>query len=131
MARSRASDEFTKPTGTVIGKGFTINAANFACQDSESMRVDGTIIGDIEMDGVLNISELGCVEGSISADSVRVAGRVIGNVHCRNVLHLTASADVIGDVRTSNFIVDDGAVLLGSCHTNISVEGGHIGVASS
>jgi len=122
MARSRTIDEFTKPTGTIIGKGFTIKAANFACGDSESMRIDGTVIGNIEIDGVLNISETGHVDGNIVASSIRVAGRVSGNVHCRNALHLTSTADVVGDVHTTTFIVDDGATLLGRCQTNVSIE---------
>ena len=122
MSRSRTVDEFTKPTGTIIGKGFTIQAARFTCDESESMRIDGTVLGDIDVDGVLNVSESGQVDGNISAGFVRVAGRVNGNVYCRNALHLTATADVVGDVRTATFIVDDGAVLLGRCQTNVALE---------
>jgi len=131
MARLRTTDEFTKPTGTVIGKGFTIQAARFTCGDDESMRIDGTVIGNIEIDGVLNISESGHVDGNITAGSVRIAGRVTGNVHCRRALHITASADVVGDIHTSTFIVDDGAILVGRCQTDVSVEGGFVGLVQS
>jgi len=117
MARSRTINEFTKPTATVIGKSFAIQAARFTCEDSESIRIDGTVTGDIEIDGVLTISDTGCVDGNISAGSVRIAGRVTGNVQCQNALHLTSTADVMGDVLTSTLIVDDGAILLGRCQT--------------
>ena len=120
MARARTLDEFTKPTGTVIGKGFTIHAARFACSDSESMRIDGTVIGDIHIDGVLNLSDSGRVEGNISAGSTRIAGRVSGNVHCRNALHLASTADVTGDILTTTLIVDDGAIFLGRCQTHVA-----------
>jgi len=129
MARSRSTDEFTKPTGTVIGSGFTIHAAHFACSDAESMRVDGTVIGNVSIDGVLIVSETGYVDGDIEASSVRVAGRVTGNIICRNALHFTSTADVTGNVRAPAFIVDDGAIIMGLCQTNVSLDVGAIEVA--
>jgi len=128
MARSRTIDEFTKPTGTVIGHGFTIHAAHFSCNDSETMRIDGSVIGNIEIDGVLIISETGYVDGNISASSVRVSGRVTGNIHCRNALHFASAADVTGDVRATTFIMDDGAIFMGTCQTNVALETGLIEV---
>ena len=129
MARSRTIDEFTKPTGTVIGTGFTIHAAHFSCNDNESMRIDGTVEGNISIDGVLIISETGYVNGDIEANSVRVAGRVTGNLSCRNALHFAATADVTGDVRSAAFIVDDGAIFMGRCQTSMSLDVGAIEVA--
>jgi len=122
MMRTNIHDEFTRPTSTVIGNGFTIQAAKFTCSEAESMRIDGTVIGDIEIEGLLNISETGRVDGHINAGSARVAGRIFGNVHCRNALHLASTADVAGDVLTSNLIVDEGAVFTGRCQTHIPTE---------
>lgn len=119
MPRTKTQDEFTRPTGTVIGYGFTIHAARFTCADSESMRIDGTVIGNIDIDGVLNLSDTGRVDGNISAGSTRIAGRVFGNVQCRNVLHLASTADVKGDITTTALIVDDGAVFSGLCKTHV------------
>ena len=122
MPRSRTLDEFTKPTGTIIGKGFTVETARFSCDESESIRIDGTVIGNIEIYGVLSISETGYVDGDIHAGYVRVAGRVSGNIQCRNALHLASTADVVGDVLTATIIVDDGAVLLGRCQTTVAID---------
>ena len=127
----RTQDEFTKPTGTVIGKGFTIHAARFFCSDSESMRIDGTVVGDIDIDGVLNLSDSGRVDGNITAGSTRVAGRVSGNIHCRNALHLASTADVTGDILTTTLIVDDGAIFLGRCQTHVAPEDSTLGLAYS
>ena len=117
VARSRTIDEFTKPTGTIIGKGFTIQAAKFGCGDNESMRVDGTVLGNVEIDGVINISDSGYIDGDIIAGSVRVAGRVNGNIHCGYALHLASTADVRGDISAEVLIVDEGAIIVGSCQT--------------
>ena len=117
MARSRTIDEFTKPTSTIIGKGFLIEAAKFSCKEEESMRVDGEIRGDISIEGVLNIGASGYVDGNIHASYVRVSGRVTGNIACRNAVHLANTADVLGDIYASSFIVYDGAILSGRCMT--------------
>ena len=120
MARSSSQDEFTKPTGTVIGKGFTIHAARFTCADSESMRIDGTVVGNVDIDGVLNLSDSGRVDGDITCGSTRIAGKVMGNINCRNALHLASTADVNGDISTTTLIVDDGAVFMGRCQTHMN-----------
>jgi len=119
MARNQAQDELNRPTSTVIGYGFTIHAARFTCNENESMRVDGTVIGDIDIDGLLNVSETGRIDGNVSAGSVRAAGRIFGNVNCRNALHLAATADITGDVLTSTLIVDEGSVFTGRCQTHV------------
>lgn len=131
MPRSRTIDEFTKPTSTVIGKGFTVQTARFTCEEAESMRVDGTILGDIDIAGVVTVSDTGFVDGNICAGSVRVAGRVTGNVQCGYALHLTSTANVLGDVSASSLIIDDGAVLLGRCQTNMQGDNGQIRLLGS
>jgi cytoskeletal protein CcmA (bactofilin family) len=123
MARNRAADEFTRPTGTVIGKGFTIQASQLVGQEAESMRVDGVIQGNIEMDGVLNLGESGRVEGDILAESARIAGAVYGSIQCRYALHLTDTAEVTGDIQTETLIIDKGAILHGRAQTSAPANG--------
>jgi len=120
MSYTNIQKEFTKPTATVIGKGFIVEAARFTCTDSESIRVDGTIIGDIDIDGVLIISETGHIGGNIAAGSTRVAGCVLGSIQCRSAVHLAATAEVKGDINASVFIIDEGAVIIGSCQTQVN-----------
>ena len=117
MSRTRSADIFDMPTVTVIGEGFTIHAARLSGVDNGSMRVDGNVIGNIEINGVLNLGESGFVDGDVVADSARIAGRVLGNIHCKSALHLTNTAEVIGDVLTGTLIVDDGVVFHGLCQT--------------
>ena len=117
MSRSRTTNRFDMPTNTVIGEGFTIHAARLSGEDNGSMRVDGNVIGNIEINGVLNLSETGFVDGDVVVDSARIAGRVLGNIHCKTALHLASTAEIMGDVLTGTLIVDDGVVFHGLCQT--------------
>jgi len=116
MARS-ATSRFDAPTSTVIGVGFTIQAACLTGADNGSIRIDGNVIGNVEINGVINLSDTGYVDGDVTADSARIAGRVLGNITCKNALHLTSTAEVIGDVLAGSLIIDDGVVLHGLCQT--------------
>jgi cytoskeletal protein CcmA (bactofilin family) len=122
MARTRTQDEFTRPTGTVIGRGFTIQAAQVIGTEAESIRVDGVIQGNLEIDGVLNLGETGRIDGDVLAESARIAGTVHGGIQCRYALHLTATAEVTGDILTETLIIDKGAILHGRCQTSASPE---------
>ena len=115
--RNRAVDRFDMQTGTVIGAGFTIHAARLSGVNQGSMRVDGNVIGNIEINGVLNLSDTGFIDGDVVADSARIAGRVLGNIQCKTALHLASTAEVMGDVLTGTLIVDDGVVFHGLCQT--------------
>jgi cytoskeletal protein CcmA (bactofilin family) len=111
----RSKDELTKPTGTVIGQGFTIQAVKLTGTDP--IRVDGIILGNVDLDSPLHLSETGVVEGDIVASTARIAGQVIGNVNCHTMLHLAATAVVTGDIAADTIVVDQGAVLHGMCYT--------------
>jgi cytoskeletal protein CcmA (bactofilin family) len=112
---SRAKDELTKPTGTVIGAGFTIQAVKLTGTDP--IRVDGVIVGNVDLDSPLHLSESGVVEGDVIASTARIAGQVQGNITCQSLLHLANTAVVAGDIAADTIIIDQGAVLHGMCHT--------------
>ena len=117
MSRSRSASRFDASTSTVIGAGFTIHAASLSGADNGSMRVDGNVIGNIDISGVLNLSDTGFVDGDITVDTARIAGRVLGNIRCKSALHLTSTAEVMGDVLAGTIIIDDGVVFHGICQT--------------
>ena len=114
--KNSAQDQFTQLTGTVIGQGFTVQAAHLGGSESESMRIDGRVVGSVGI-GVLHLSDTGVIDGDVLAISARIAGRVTGNIECSSTLHLASTAYVEGDVLTSRLIVDGGAVIRGYCQT--------------
>jgi len=120
---AREKDDFTKPTSTVIGKNLIIRNATIS--GSDSIRVDGTIFGNIDLDGILHLSDTGRIEGEVCISAARIAGNIKGNINCRSTLHMASTAVVRGDIVTSALIVDDGAAIYGLCKT-LSNDGANI-----
>jgi cytoskeletal protein CcmA (bactofilin family) len=114
MARTQYEPD-KHPTNSVIGKGLVIRAS--VITGAESIRVDGTIEGAVELDGALNLSESGLIEGSVRVTSAFIAGHVKGDIYCRTLLHLSSTSHVSGDIFTAAVVVDEGAVLRGRCRT--------------
>ena len=111
----RLQDELDKPTGSLIGRGLNIQAALIT--GTESVRVDGAVVGNIDLDGALHLSETGYIEGDLRVSSARISGQVSGNVFCHSLLHLASTAKINGDINTVSIIVDEGASIRGRCKT--------------
>jgi cytoskeletal protein CcmA (bactofilin family) len=80
-----------------------------------SIRVDGTIEGDLSAAGDVALGPGSAVEGNVAGRNVSVAGSVRGNVRAAGKLILEAKAIVYGDVTAQRLVIDDGAVFDGSC----------------
>ena len=107
--------EYVKPANTFIDKGITLRAKKIS--GSEAVRIDGVFIGDVELDGYLQIGEPGRVEGNLQVSYALIAREMFGNVLCRATVHLSSTARVHGDIVTGRIIMDEGAVFYGSCKT--------------
>ncbi|MCL2363222.1 MAG: polymer-forming cytoskeletal protein [Defluviitaleaceae bacterium] len=97
--------------GTVIGQGVCIEAALLTGTDS--VRIDGEFKGNIELEGSLVLGETGSITGEVRAGYFLVAGEVNGNIYCDTQLHFASSARVVGDVYTSNLVLDEGSQVTG------------------
>ena len=80
------------------------------------IRIDGTVKGIIECQGILVIGKDGKIEADISADSAIIGGEVVGNITAKKRLEITANGKVRGDITTSHLIIDDGVLFEGSSH---------------
>jgi len=78
-------------------------------------RIDGVVIGSLNVGGKVVIGEKGKVEGDIVCSHASISGTVQGDVVVQEVLSLSASARIQGNVRTQRLVVESGAVFNGSC----------------
>jgi len=81
------------------------------------LRVDGTVIGTVsepnDQPSTLILSELGRIEGAITASKVVVNGTVIGPVKAAQFIELQTKARVTGDVYYNTLEMHTGAVIEG------------------
>ena len=83
-----------------------------------SIRINGTIIGDVRADGVVVLTKTGRIVGTIEAESIIVAGVVEGNMSIRDKVNVEATGEIYGDVITKKFVIDEESIFQGNCIMN-------------
>lgn len=109
--------DYSKPANTFIDKGVTIEANKLS--GAESVRIDGSYIGDIDLDGYLQVGESGIIEGNMHVAYALVAGKIIGNIISKGTIQLASSAKMQGNISANSVIIDEGAMFYGYCKTLI------------
>jgi len=74
-----------------------------------SIRVDGTIQGDVISQGNVTVGEHGDVNGQINAAIITIGGKVVGSVNAKEKLVLESKANLKGDLFTKILVVEAGA----------------------
>ena len=91
---------------TIISNGVKVEGK---VTSSGSVRIDGTIQGDIDSQGNVTIGELGEVTGKVNGQSITIGGKVQGSINSKEKLILESKADLKGDVYTKILVVEAGA----------------------
>ena len=92
--------------GTVI-KGDVTSTGDF--------RLDGTLEGNIQLNGKLVVGDTGIVNGNILCMNANIIGSVNGNLSVKELLSLHATARVKGDILINKLSIEPGAVFTGKC----------------
>jgi cytoskeletal protein CcmA (bactofilin family) len=116
--KKKYAEKLLHPTiedfGTIIGAASTIHGRIVTSTD---LRIDGTVIGDIEAQHGHQLSvalgKTGRVEGDIHAYRVLIAGYVEGNIYASERVELRTGAKVNGDVLYGQLGMESGATITG------------------
>ena len=81
----------------------------------ESIRIDGTVNGNIAIEGDVFIGSKAVINGNISAVNIFVEGTVNGNICAKELLKLLSSARLYGDIDVKTFVTDEGSFFEGKC----------------
>lgn len=103
---------------TIIGKGAECNG-DFTAEGS--VRIDGTVNGDVKVSGTLTVGTTGSINGDVSAQATVVGGEIIGDINVTDKTELTSTARVIGNISTVLIVIDENAIFQGSCNMNQEV----------
>jgi cytoskeletal protein CcmA (bactofilin family) len=79
----------------------------------ESLRIDGSLKGELHCDQLLTLGEKGSIHASIDGDTVVIAGEVKGDITARRKITLESTARVTGDLTTPGIVIQEGARLEG------------------
>jgi len=84
-------------------------------KDPVNLIINGNFQGRLNVRGVLSIGERATVKADILGEDILIAGRVEGKITAEKRVRLVPPADVRGEIRTHLLVVEEGAVLNGSC----------------
>jgi len=96
-----------------VGHGTTLTGET---QFHAMLRVDGHLIGTVSSEsGTLIIGTNGQVDANIMVAAAMINGTVNGDIVASEKLQLGRTARVMGNIHSPRLIVEEGAILEGSC----------------
>ena len=95
---------------TVIGNGDRVEGK---IKVSNSVRIDGEVLGEIHSAGLVIVGKDAAVDGNIFSAEATVAGRVEGGIEASGTVELESKCFFKGDLKAKNLVVHEGAIFLG------------------
>lgn len=96
-----------------VGHGTTLSGET---EFHAMLRVDGNLIGTVTSEaGTLIIGTNGQVDANVSVAAAMINGTVNGDIVASEKLQLGRTARVMGNIQSPRLIVEEGAILEGSC----------------
>lgn len=105
-----AANSPEKSSSTVIAAGTTVTGT---LRGNDIIQVEGTVEGEIDLQGKLIVAVSGLVKGPVTAEVVHVAGHIEGVVTARERLLLQKTGNIEGDITTPALEVEEGGRLNG------------------
>ena len=106
----------TNITNTVVGAESSFKGV---LHSQRSIRIDGTLDGEINSQGDVFIGPGSCVKANIFAKTVIVAGEVIGNIEAIKCLFILKTGKVYGDISGDQLTIDEGGIYKGKVNMDI------------
>ena len=101
------------PAGSAtLGKNVTVKGQIFSRED---LTIDGEVEGTVEChEHRLTIGPNGRVHASLKAREIVIYGSIQGNVEAVEKIDIKKEAKLVGDIKTSRIMIEDGAYFKGS-----------------
>jgi cytoskeletal protein CcmA (bactofilin family) len=100
---------------SLISAGTTLKG-DITC--NSDLRIDGTLIGNINSTAKVIIGANGIVEGDLHGQQADILGKVSGTIKVRELLQLKGSSVVNGNIQAGKLQVEPTATFNGECHMN-------------
>jgi len=117
--KTEMQQEKTSGNGTtLISSGTTLKGD---LSSNGDLRIDGTVIGNIQSSAKIVIGANGVVEGDITGAQADIVGKVAGNIRTRELLQLRGECTVAGNLYAGKLQVEPTATFNGQCHMGANV----------
>jgi cytoskeletal protein CcmA (bactofilin family) len=81
----------------------------------EDLTIDGEVDGSVELhEHRLTVGPNGKLQAGVKAREVVVLGTIHGNVEASDKIDIRKDAKLVGDIKTSRIVIEDGAYFKGS-----------------
>ena len=103
---------------TLISAGTTIKGD---ISSNSDLRIDGTVIGNINSSAKIVIGNSGVVEGDIFGNNADIVGKTSGTIKVKELLQLRGECVVNGNIYAGKLQVEPSATFNGQCHMGANV----------
>jgi cytoskeletal protein CcmA (bactofilin family) len=122
MFNGKSKSEFAAETSgsnaaSLISAGTTLKGD---INSNADLRIDGTLIGNINSTAKVIIGASGVVEGDLAGQQADILGKVSGTVKVKELLQLKGNSVVNGNIQAGKLQVEPTATFNGECHMNSS-----------
>src|SRR5918993_1253459 len=122
-SKSEGSGESTPSTpggASLIAAGTTLKGDITSNGD---IRIDGTLLGNMQCTAKVIIGSNGVVEGDISGQQADIMGKVNGTIKVKELLQLKGGSVVSGNLHAGKLQIEPSANFNGQCHMNTNQSG--------
>jgi cytoskeletal protein CcmA (bactofilin family) len=96
----------------VLGKSVMVKGQIFSRED---LTIDGEVEGTVELqENRLTVGPNGRVQATVKAREIVVLGTIHGNVEASEKIDIRKEAKLVGDIKTTRIVIEDGAYFKGS-----------------
>lgn len=96
---------------TILGTGTKIDGN---INTKGSLRVEGTVVGEIKVEGDLFVGEEANIKSKVKGRNVIIAGKIEGNIIAENKLEILPTGKVDGDIQMKIIKIEAGAKFEGN-----------------
>jgi cytoskeletal protein CcmA (bactofilin family) len=105
----------------IIGKNITIRGN---LSGGEDLVVEGRVEGTVNLSNHLTVESSGTVEADLDVEDLTVNGTVQGEIRASRSVSINANAKVVGNIRASRVIIEDGARFKGRVEMDVQLPPG-------
>lgn len=111
-ARTIENESSVRSGSAALGKNVTVKGQIFARED---LTIDGEVEGTVEChEHRLTIGPNARVQAGLKAREIVIHGSIQGNVEAADKIDIKREAKLVGDIKTSRIVIEDGAYFKGS-----------------